>query len=420
MSALQSAAILLFINLGLLWLLMRIPLGLRTISVTRAFRCPPETLWKAINPVGESADWHHAVISSRAIAHRPGFVEQVYSHLDRNGEPLRRVLALDPLPAGGAHAFRSRIADDSTLDPAFWQHYSESRIIRSTPQGSALEISQTDHYRGLAFLIFRYFVLQREIRSLQGWLETGISRPQGHFERPLVQTFLAALSTLLLWPFFGLTASGLMISTFLTMVIALHELGHMAAYRAFGHRSVRMIFIPLLGGIAIGGRPYKNLFEVAACALMGAGMSAFVVPIIIAAVQGIGHGVVPASVGRPLLVLLLILGAFNLLNLLPMHRFDGGQVLRQIFRTRHSLIVASFTVTACIIGVGWAIGLSNNLLIAGLAVFILMSMIGSGSVKPRQKLDEMNDGERMLVAFGFYAAIAMHGYAIIFASEKLF
>jgi hypothetical protein len=35
-----------------------------------------------------------------------------------------------------------------------------------------------------------------------------------------------------------------MISTFLTMVIALHELGHMAAYRMFGHTSVRMIFIP--------------------------------------------------------------------------------------------------------------------------------------------------------------------------------
>jgi len=420
MTALQSAGLLLSINLGLLWLLMRMPLGQRTISVVRTFHCPPETLWKAINPAGEAADWHHAVISSRPIAHRPGFVEQVYSHLDRNGEPLRRVLALDPLPAGGVHAFRSRIADDSTLDPQFWTHYTESRTIRATPQGATLEISQTDHYRGLAFLLFRYFVLQREVRSLQGWLETGISKPQGYFEGPLVQTGLAILSTLLLWPFFGLSVSGLMISTFLTLVIALHELGHMAAYRAFGHKSVRMIFVPLLGGIAIGGRPYKNLFEVAACALMGAGMSAFLVQIVITAYQGIGHGLLPASFGRPLLVFLLILGAFNLLNLLPMHRFDGGQVLRQIFRTRHSLMVASFAVTGCILAIGWEIGLSNNLLIAGLVVFILLSMIGSGSVKPRQKLDEMNDGERMLVAFGLYAAIAMHGYAIIFASENLF
>ena len=30
-----------------------------------------------------------------------------------------------------------------------------------------------------------------------------------------------------------------------------------------GHRKVRMIFVPLLGGIAIGGRPYDSRFEVA-------------------------------------------------------------------------------------------------------------------------------------------------------------
>ena len=420
MTALQSAGLLLFINIGLLWLLMRIPLGLRTISMTRTFRCPPETLWRAINPEGEAADWHHAVISSKPVAHRRGFVEQIYSHLDKNGEPLRRLLALEPLPAAEALGFRSRIADDSTLDPAFWRNYSESRIIRWTPEGAALEITQTDNYRGLAFLGFRYFVLKRELRALEGWLETGESRPQGYFEHPAVQTGLAVLSTLLLWPFFGLNATGLMISTFLTMVIALHELGHMAAYRTFGHRTVRMIFVPLLGGIAIGGRPYKTLFEVAACALMGPGMSAFLVPILIVAYRAAEAGLLPVSVAAPLLIFLLILGAFNLLNLLPMHRFDGGQVLRQIFRTRNSLMVASFVVTGCILGVGWEIGLSNNLLISGLVVFILLSMIGAGSVKPRQKLEEMNDGERMLATFGLYAALAIHGYAIIFASENLF
>lgn len=420
MTALQSAALLLFINLGLLWVLMRIPLGERTITITRMFRCSPQALWQAIDPAGQSADWHHAIISSKPMAHRPGFVEQIYSHLDKNGEPLRRVMALDPLPAVGPQAFRSRITDDSTLDPVFWQHYSESRIIRAAPEGATLEISQTDRYRGLAFLLFRYFALRREMQALDGWLKDGVSRPQGHFERPLVQAGLAVLSTLLLWPFLGLTAGGLMISTFLTLVIALHELGHMAAYRTFGHRSVRMIFIPFLGGIAIGGRPYKSLFEVAACALMGPGISAFLVPIVIAAFRMVEESILPKATASPLLVFLLILGAFNLLNLLPMHRFDGGQVLRQVFRSRNALMIASFAVTACILGVGFEIGLPYNLLMIGLIVFIFISMIGAGSVKPRQKLDEMNGGERMLVAFGLYAAIAIHGYAIIFASEKLF
>jgi Zn-dependent protease len=211
-----------------------------------------------------------------------------------------------------------------------------------------------------------------------------------------------------------------MLSTFLTLVIVFHELGHMAAYRMFGHASVRMIFVPLLGGIAVGGRPYLSLFEVATCALMGAGMSAFLVPILAVATQLADAGLLPLASRGPLLIFLLILGAFNLLNLLPMHRFDGGQVLRQIFRTRRSQIAASFVVTLCILGIGFEIGLPANVLTAGLLVFTLVSLVSGASVKPRQMLEEMKDGERMLVAFGLYAAIAVHGYAIIFATEKLF
>ena len=422
MTVLQSAILLLVINLGLLWLLMRAPLGQRTIRLNRTYGCAPDILWKAMNPAGPDASWHHSVISSRVLTDRCGVVEQTYRHLDKNGAPSRRLLALQSLPcvARNAHGFQSRIIDDSTLDPAFWNDYRERRIIRPIPDGALLEVEQTDRYRGLAFLLFRYFVLRREMRALNGWLKTGESLPQGYFELPLVQGGLAVLSTLLLWPFFGLNASGLMLSTFLTLVIALHELGHMAAYRMFGHASVRMIFVPLLGGVAVGGRPYRSLFEVATCALMGAGMSAFLVPILAVAMQLSEAGLLPSALRAPLLVFMLILGAFNLLNLLPMHRFDGGQVLRQIFRTRRSQIAASFVVTVCILGIGSEIGLPAKMLTAGLLVFTLVSFVSGCSVKPRQMLDEMKDGERMLVAFGLYAAIAVHGYAIIFATERLF
>jgi Zn-dependent protease len=421
MTALQSAALLLFINLGLLWLLMRMPLGVRTICLRRAFRRAPEELWSAINPAGADAAWHHSVISSKPLEDRSDIVEQIYEHLDRNGKPQRRLLALELLPVAGGRGFHTRIADDSTLDAAFWRDFSESRIVRRLPDGAEIEIIQTDRYRGLAFLLFRYFVLRRELHALKGWLETGRSVPQGYLEHPAVQFGLALLSTLLLWPFFGLTVSGLMISAFLTLVIALHELGHLAAYRTFGHESVRMIFVPLLGGIAIGGRPYKSQFEVAVCALMGSGMSAFAVPILIAGYNSAARDLLlPERLGGPLLIFLLILGGFNLLNLLPMHRFDGGQVLRQIFRTRRSLIGASFATTICVLWIGWEVGISEEMLMAGLAVFILLSMISTGFAKPRHKLDEMKDGERILVAFGLFAAIAIHGYAVIFSAEKLF
>lgn len=422
MSVMQSALFLLVINLGLLWLLMRMPVGLRTLHLSRSFDCSPETLWSAMNPAGSAANWHHSIISSRLLPNRNDVVEQTYRHPDKNDAPLRRLLSLETIPAiaANAHGYQSSIIDDSTLDASFWKDFRERRIVRPTSGGAILEIAQTDRYRGLAFLIFRYFALRREISALEGWLKTGQSQPQGHFEHPVVQVGLAVLSTFLLWPFLGLTQQGLMISAFLTVVIALHELGHMAAYRMFGHTSVRMIFIPFLGGIAIGSRPYRSLFEVATCALMGSGMSAFLVPILVLGNRLTETSVLPPTASAPILVFLLITGAFNLLNLLPMHRFDGGQVLRQIFRSRKSQILASFIVTLCILSIGLEIGLPARYLVAGLLVFTLVSLIGGGSFKPRQKLDEMNGGERMLVSFGLYAAIAMHGYAVIVAIDKLF
>ena len=137
------------------------------------------------------------------------------------------------------------------------------------------------------------------------------------------------LSAFILWPFFGLNTGGLILAAVLTAVVALHELGHMAAFRLMGHRRVRMIFIPLLGGIAIGGRPYDSRFEVAFVALMGAGFSAFVVPLAIASSNLAlvnGH---PAA-ASVLAALAGFTAFFNIANLVPVWKFDGGQVLRQI------------------------------------------------------------------------------------------
>ena len=114
----------------------------------------------------------------------------------------------------------------------------------------------------------------------------------------------------------------------LTTVVALHELGHMAAFRLMGHRKVRMIFIPLLGGIAIGGRPYDSRFEVAFVALMGAGFSAFIVPVAIAQALFGGRGWRAAA--GVLGTLAGCAALFNVANLVPVWKFDGGQVLRQI------------------------------------------------------------------------------------------
>lgn len=410
---------LIVLNLGLLWLLMAAPIGVRTLRLSRRFVARPDRIWSAVHPLGENATWHPSVIWSEAVAGDPNLARQAYDHLDRKGRPIERVLAISGAPQ--SYAYTAHVVEDSALDKVFWGGYEESRRLELCEGSVELVVEQTDRYRGFAFLIFRYFALKREMLALDSWLATGTARKVGFFEHPLMQVAMAVLSTLMLWPFFGLSHTGLVMSSMLTIVIGLHELGHMAAYRAFGHRTARMIFIPLLGGIAIGGRPYNSLFEVATCALMGAGMSAFLVPVAVFAT----HGLMvwpqsPAWAVQSLLFFTLVLGAFNLLNLLPMNRFDGGQVLRQIFPDKRLLALASFGIAMVILITGWEIGLPGNALVAGLGVFILLSFIGTGKVKPRDDLEPISPAERLLVALGLYSAVVLHSYAIAFACEHLF
>jgi Zn-dependent protease len=418
----QAAVFLAAFNLALLWLLMAAPLGRRTIRVSRIIRERPEELWNITRPAGDLTAWHPHVIAVEPVEGKPDLVEFAYRHPDRHGRPSRRTMIVDrtAMTAAGSFSCDLRVVGDSTLDHSFWEGYRESRKVERAPLGSRVTFEQTDNYRGLAFYLFRRVALARELGSLKDHVEESRSSSLLRFEHPAWQTVLVIISTLLLWPFFSLTATGLMMSVFLTLVILLHELGHMVAYRAFGHPSVRMIFVPLLGGIAIGGRPYNSHFEVATCALMGAGFSALLVPILVAAHQSAQSFPHPEGTDGPTLVFLVILGAFNLLNLLPTYRFDGGQVLRQVFEGQRALAITSFVVTGVVLWTGWRIGLEAPMLIAGLAIFILLSMIRTRSVKPREALTPMNAAERLMTGFGYYAALAMHVYAVIYACDRLF
>ena len=254
--------------------------------------------------------------------------------------------------------FSTRVVDDSSLDSAFWSHYRDVVELGGQDGKVRVTLSRTDRYRGAAFLIFRYFALRRELGKLKSWAETGKYRAGGMFEHPASQVGFAVLSAFLLWPLFGLTRGGFVVAAVLTTVVALHELGHMAAFRMMGHRKVRMIFVPLLGGIAIGGRPYDSRFEVAFVALMGAGFSAFLVPIAIAACVYAGGEGWRAAAGV-LGTLAGIAALFNVANLVPVWKFDGGQVLRQICPGPATLALSSFVLLSAFLAARLRGGLSR-------------------------------------------------------------
>jgi hypothetical protein len=83
-------------------------------------------------------------------------------------------------------------------------------------------------------------------------------------------------------------------------------------------------------------------------------------------------------------------------------------------------VTASFGIACVILWIGYRIDLPQNALLAGMAVFTLVSLLGTSNVKPRFALDEMRPAERLMAGFGLYAALFIHGYAVIYACDRLF
>lgn len=410
------AGILIALNLGLIFLLFAVPLGVRTIRRSLVIAADRTRVWSALWPFGENAGWSGQRLKAEALG-EPGLVRIQLGWEGRDGKPIEHVVRLEEVAEG--RRFSSRVVDDSSLERAFWSHYRDTAELDGEDGAVRVTLSRTDRYRGAAFFIFRYFALRRELGKLKIWAETGRYRAGGLFEHPVSQIGFAVLSAFLLWPLFGLTPGGFAVSAVLTTVVALHELGHMAAFRLMGHRKVRMIFLPLLGGIAIGGRPYDSRFEVAFVALMGPGFSAFLVPLAIAAslyASGEGWRAAAGVLGT----LAGIAALFNVANLVPVWKFDGGQVLRQICPGPVTLALSSFLLLSAFLGLGLAVGFPAPFLIIAGAVFAILSLITVGSnVKPRHELKPIRGMERIAIASALLAVFAVHASGLLWASARL-
>jgi Zn-dependent protease len=410
------AGVVVALNLGLIFLLFAVPLGVRTVRQSRVIAAGRGRIWSALWPFGENAAWSGQHLQAEELE-EAGLVRIQLGWEGRDGRPIEHVIRLEDVVEG--ERFAMRVVDDSSLDSAFWSHYRDVVELEGEDGKVRVALSRTDRYRGAAFLIFRYFALRRELGKLKRWAETGKYRAGGLFEHPASQVGFALLSVFIMWPIFGLNFGGFVLAMVLTTVVALHELGHMAAFRVMGHRKVRMIFVPLLGGIAIGGRPYDSRFEVAFVALMGAGFSAFLVPLAIAACNySIGEGWrFSASVFATLAG---IAALFNVANLVPVWKFDGGQVLRQICPGPASLALSSFLLLSAFMTLGYVAGFSAPLLVSAGAIFAILSLITAGSnVKPRHELRRLDGLERIAIAGALVAVFTIHASGLLWASARL-
>lgn len=131
----------------------------------------------------------------------------------------------------------------------------------------------------------------------------------------------------------------------LFVVIAIHELGHYLAMRAFGYRNVQMLALPLVGGVTIGHEAKPDAARRAWMSLMGPLPGVVIGWAMLLAMPHLGAGV-PSWWMTAAWVFL----AVNYLNVLPVPPLDGGHVVQALLPVRAARLQAVFIVIACVIG----------------------------------------------------------------------
>ncbi len=405
------------LNVLLIFLATSAPIGHRTFRVSRRIRADRKKLWESLWPLGDQANWENKIIEANAAGNGEALLK--YSWPGRDGKPIERRVAMEEVVPG--QKFTLRVLECSSLEQSFWDDFRETTELTDHGDGTVtVTISAHDKYKGLAFPVFRFFSLRRTVKRLKDFAEKGKFNPVGLFEHPVSQLGFAGLSTLLIWPMFGLSRTGLILAATLTFVVALHEFGHMVAFRMMGHKKTRMIFIPILGGIALGGRPYDSRFEIAFVALMGAGFSALLlVPAIFASHFAEMAGF--REVSATLAAFIGFCAIFNLANLVPVWKFDGGQILRQLFRAEQSQLVSSAIIFSCIFGVGILAGFSIKIMLIFGLVFAALSVLTSNfGAKPRHAMKPMSKKQHLGMIGGLFAVFAVHSAGILWAVERFF
>ena len=158
----------------------------------------------------------------------------------------------------------------------------------------------------------------------------------------------------------------------LLAVVAFHELGHFVAMRRFGYRHVRMVLIPLLGGVATGVESDPSGTRRAVVSLAGP-LPGIVLGWIVLAyyVRPLFEGSISPG-NRALLTAALALLGLNYLNLLPIPPLDGGRVLEAMIPRNWLAVEMIVTALAALSGLVLAWVLEFPLL----ALLVVWQLIG--------------------------------------------
>ena len=243
----------------------------------------------------------------------------------------------------------------------------------------------------ITWLTFR--VLEGGFAIKPGQVETNLSG------RALVLAVLSVGAAILIT---GQVAAGLA----LVIGIAIHEFGHVAAFRAMGHDDARYRMIPFLGGVAISAKMPRDQLSDFYISIMGPGI--MLAPLVISGVLAEVLSTSAPGIAALARVMFIITGVINFFNLLPLWPLDGGRILRTITYTWSPM--ASRYITLAM-----SLGLAAWAFYASLPLIFLVALFGFSSARKIATINRaqppMTGAQAVTAAIAYICAMAAHGLA---------
>jgi Zn-dependent protease len=179
---------------------------------------------------------------------------------------------------------------------------------------------------------------------------------------------VALMFSLLIFAAAGIFAWEVHIVLLLVVIIFIHELGHLVAMKMFKYKNVKMLFIPLFGGMASGVPQEDDAFKNAIIALAG--------PLFGFAGGLVGTAfylITKQEIFLEFATVSLVLNAFNLLPFLPL---DGGHYINDTLFSRYPTAEMIFRGVA-VLGLLGLAAVMGQIILTIIALFILMGMRAS-------------------------------------------
>jgi len=199
----------------------------------------------------------------------------------------------------------------------------------------------------------------------------------------------------------------------LVLSVVIHELGHVAAFRATGHADARFRLVPIVGGKAISDDPPASEAEEFFISLAGPALS--LAPMVIA--FSLSEVVLPLSypVSKFLWIFAATTAALNFLNLLPLWPLDGGRCVRAVTHTFDPRVASGLTMAM-------SAAFAAAALMLGSVLLLMVALLGALTIRAAESASR--DRERMTapeaaLAFGAYlftAAAHFAGGALLLAT----